>query len=1156
MITKPLNNSHSLPVNPTIHLLRNCYEWIKTHFLTVITTLALVFVFIHYESVIVEVSFSIINETIENLWGQIILWSLLFCVSSFIIYDAIKTIRHNKLNEGYLYFLSLVLCVLFIYCAIKYPWGILKLETNNPIAGYEWVPIALFGVWTIRALIIPLILYYKNKNSVIEDFFKWLKTYFLTILFTIGLVFVFLFFENEIVRASFLFISKITESHFGNILLWGVGILVIAAIIYNAIIAITQKKLSDGRTYFLSFVLCCLFIHCTIKYPWESLKLDTDNPIAGYEWTLGLLFAIYVLESLIIPLVLFFIVKHRTNTYRYYADSIQAGRYLIDTPITSIENDKLHFNEHVEALKNQIDEIPISGSHSIAVTGGWGTGKTSFLNLLQQKLNTQNKYEVIWFNPMKSSKSGNIQNDFFDVLENTLSKYKTGFGRRINYYKELIGAIDNKYISFLIKLGSIHLEEEKKRINDTIKKIPKRIIIIIDDVDRLKGDEIMQIFRLVGFNAEFDNVVFLLALDKKNVIEALGCNVNYPDKFFEMEFPLPDNNRNTISRFVKNTMAKLLPEIQMDFMVDRNISEYTAYCISNLRDANRFINGFVERFKMINDKLDNGSYYILSLIQYKDSILYEKIKTMDKNLLETKEESEMQYWVLKESGCSELDDTLKHMLIDLFSKERESSTKHYIYQPEFFLDYFNETSTRTITDKMMNELLSSESEDVLIQKLKQYTNNDISKQIMINKMFEKNKEDYMSSLLNNNHSDSLIINYYIVLGYLNIIDKCLTFSEGLASIQIKWGEYAYINKQGKVVFKIECDSAQPFSEGLAKINKYIKNYKSGFINKEGKLIIPLIYDEAGSFHEGLVQVKKGHKWGFVNKEGDVVVSLIYDGADSFNEGLARVAKDGKYGFVNKEGKIVIPIIYEKTGFFYEGLARVLKNGRWGFVDKNGVFVIPFEYDFAGDFQEGLVSVQKDGKFGVIDKNGEIIKPFVKNNECDFHEGLARVIKDGKWGFIDKERKIVVPFIYDSVGNFHEGLARVTKDGKWGLINKEGMITVPLIYDNIQINQEGLSCVKKDEKYGFIDNDGTIIIPLIFDDARDFHENLACVKINGKYGFIDKTGNAIIPTIYDDARSFLKGQAHVIKDGIMGVIDNKGYFTSYKTPFKKPTESGL
>ena len=142
-------------------------------------------------------------------------------------------------------------------------------------------------------------------------------------------------------------------------------------------------------------------------------------------------------------------------------------------------------NKHIEALKDRIDKIPISGTHSIAITGGWGKGKTSFLQILQQELLSKDDYEVIWFNPMKSSKSDNIQKDFLDLLENSLSKYKTGLGRRIKYYKELIGAIDNKYISFLIKLASIQLESEKKRINDIIKKIPKRIIIIIDDMDRL-----------------------------------------------------------------------------------------------------------------------------------------------------------------------------------------------------------------------------------------------------------------------------------------------------------------------------------------------------------------------------------------------------------------------------------------------------------------------------------------------------------------------------------------------------------------------------------------------------------------------------------------------------------------------------------------------
>ena len=793
---------------------------------------------------------------------------------------------------------------------------------------------------------------------------KWIETNIISIIITLSLIFVFLYFEIDIVETSFSFIGKIKESTYGIILLWILWGILLATLIYWIIFKHIHKTLSDGRAYFVSILLCSLFTHCWTKYPWEGM-IDTEieNPIAGYEWACIVLFVMFVLCFLIMPFIIYivkYIVKSKTKKNTQEFSLIKEGTYLSDNPITSKDKDELYFDVHVQILKDKIDAIPNTGTHSIAITGGWGTGKTSFLNLLEQELKSSGQYETIWFNPMKSSKSGNIQKDFFDALENTLSKYKTGLGRRIKYYKELIGAIENKYVAFLVKLGSIQLEEEKQRINNIIKMISKKFIIIIDDVDRLKGDEIIQVFRLVGFNAEFDNVVFLIALDKGNVVNALGCGFNYPDKFFESEFPLPDNNRKATSLFVKKTLNRLLTDIQMDFLENQTITKYTNYCLSNLRDATRFINGFVDRVRMIHDKLDVCSFYLLSLIHYKSPSLYEQIKNQE--FLINVEVEGKQCLVVNEAYSIE-DSILNSITQHLFPQDAVPDSGPYINIPEFFDDYFNDTSTKTITNTRIMELLSSESEENLQQKLNKYANDDISKQYLIEKWIDQNLQQFVEG---NCNQKRLITNYYRVFDYLKI-DNGLSYHEGWAIKRLRGNKTAYIDNQGNA-FIVSYDYTGVFSEDLAKVKK---DDKWGFIDKTGRLAIPLEYDYADKFFEGLAFVIKDDKWGFIDRTGKLAIPLEYDYAGVFSEGLAKVKKDGKYGYIDKTGRFAIPLKleYDYADNFFESLAVVIKDDKYGYIDKTGRLAIPLEYDYADKFFEGLAKIKKDDKYGYIDKTG-------------------------------------------------------------------------------------------------------------------------------------------------------------------------------------------
>mgnify|MGYP001067267550 CR=1 FL=1 len=66
------------------------------------------------------------------------------------------------------------------------------------------------------------------------------------------------------------------------------------------------------------------------------------------------------------------------------------------------------------------------------------------------------------------------------------------------------------------------VRDTRKRIEDALRKTGRRIVVFVDDIDRLDADEIRVVFKMVRLVADFPNVTYLLAFDRPRVEEALG----------------------------------------------------------------------------------------------------------------------------------------------------------------------------------------------------------------------------------------------------------------------------------------------------------------------------------------------------------------------------------------------------------------------------------------------------------------------------------------------------------------------------------------------------------------------------------------------------------------------------------------------------------
>lgn len=264
-----------------------------------------------------------------------------------------------------------------------------------------------------------------------------------------------------------------------------------------------------------------------------------------------------------------------------------------------------------------------------------GIGKTSFMNMVVKELEND-EFEVLPFNPRDSKACENIQEDFISQLSCALAKYDGRCNATIKKYMASLQLIDNR--GFFERLTYFYKIWNKDGLKGTIEKsfraLSKRILVCIDDFDRLSKDEIGEVLKLIDSNAAFSNLVFLTAYDKERVNKIFGDTYQTPDacfvdKFFNLEYSIPIRPYSYLSKYLEDSLvsqihASVDEEEEIRYSVSSNIKLYKKY-LPTLRDIKRYVNQVVIDYGDVRGEVEVNEYLLLHLIKYKYP---EKYKTL------------------------------------------------------------------------------------------------------------------------------------------------------------------------------------------------------------------------------------------------------------------------------------------------------------------------------------------------------------------------------------------------------------------------------------------------------------------------------------------------------------------------------------------------
>lgn len=323
-----------------------------------------------------------------------------------------------------------------------------------------------------------------------------------------------------------------------------------------------------------------------------------------------------------------------------------------DSPITDDNEDEFRYVQYAQRIARAIQERKAAESYSIGITGTWGSGKTSMLNLVKNHLKKDKNIIIVEFNPRKSADVKLIQSDFLTAFCTHLEKYHSGASHIISDYMEALNVIATetiweKVIGFTKVFDSEKSREDIERMLETI---GKKIVVLIDDFDRLSGEEIMEVLKVIDQNGSFNHTVFISAYDKQYVNKVLNYFLSseaandYTDKYFNLELRLPDRKQFHKNGYLQRRLLGLKKGILKN-ATERQIYESLNILIGFIdeylptpRDIKRYLGLVMANYAEVEQDVSLRDFLLIGLVKYKYpeeySNLY-KYKYFDRGTFET-----------------------------------------------------------------------------------------------------------------------------------------------------------------------------------------------------------------------------------------------------------------------------------------------------------------------------------------------------------------------------------------------------------------------------------------------------------------------------------------------------------------------------------------
>jgi len=321
------------------------------------------------------------------------------------------------------------------------------------------------------------------------------------------------------------------------------------------------------------------------------------------------------------------------------------------------KNDILGFQEPVSRLAKLITNVETP--FTLGICGRWGSGKTSFMMLLQALLCNEYSRKTFWFNAWEYENEtslllpllSNLSNDF--PLETELWKNTKKYASVAAYIgaSAILKSVTSKIIEINDVEKAFKLVEENSAIyekwvsesqklkvafQNIVNSIDENgIIIFVDDLDRCLPETVVKLIENIKHFLSVKKCIFILGIDDfvlKRIISSKYNNVidgsEYLEKIINYSFHIPTNQTIDIKKFVINYIDSVTENgfsanhtenidylidtlVATDFVNPRRIkhilARYTIYL--SLDNCDKYINELVVKLLLYRCFLEDVYFF-------------------------------------------------------------------------------------------------------------------------------------------------------------------------------------------------------------------------------------------------------------------------------------------------------------------------------------------------------------------------------------------------------------------------------------------------------------------------------------------------------------------------------------------------------------------
>ncbi|HUC95385.1 MAG TPA: P-loop NTPase fold protein, partial [Candidatus Saccharimonadia bacterium] len=427
-------------------------------------------------------------------------------------------------------------------------------------------------------------------------------------------------------------------------------------------------------------------------------------------------------------------------------------------------------------------------------------------------------------------------------------------GERVGKFLKKYGKITNVFKVDLAEIGKslsdTEVEDLKDRVSDFLKESRSKVIVFIDDIDRLDKSELFALFKLIKLTGDFAKTYYILSFDDEMVAAAIGerfahgtstSGQNFLEKIIQVPLRIPQALSADLLDFVFELLNKILAENEIDLGKDEEqnigliIASNVLPRIKTPRLAIRYANSLSFLIPLLKGEVNLSDLILFEAIKIFYPKHYDFIKEYPRYFIETYtaqfsngrdnekvEEFKNKLQELNQDLSQSEKSSIISLLTHLFPRTKaalENYNSYYsqtnfekeqrIASPKYFDKYFIYSVPRgVISDIRFDDYISKVSENVYDQVLEETmemiigidASEFLTKIELYSDTLDWQSKQTLIKIISTNSEDFKVVREGFLLGLQNSKSKAAI---AIANLLVKHADYDERLEVAKSLMKSE-----------------------------------------------------------------------------------------------------------------------------------------------------------------------------------------------------------------------------------------------------------------------------------------------------------------------------------------------------------------